>query len=285
MDILFLSGGEPYSHPRALDHALKAARSAGKYSMICTSVYWARDARAAERMLDRHPLPDCLWISTDVYHEEFVPLSRIRIAAEAARARGLDVVVQMVESAQDHDRFMERYEREVGYDIIPESQICLAPFSSVGRAVTEVASDEPAEPVVQPSAPCVWLGTPWLREDGALCACPNLEVFATPGHPLRIGDLNREGFRHASERADRDPYLQALRVFGPLGLTEQFPAAEWGWTPEAAGGPGPCDTCHSITRTPGLVDRIRAAAGEQETAERIAALRLAYYGEMSPPRG
>jgi hypothetical protein len=224
-----------------------------------------------------------LCISTDIYHEEFVPLENIRFAATAAKERGIHVTVQIAESPVGYREFMERYERLVGFELIPESEIFVAEFGTVGRATTlvpDVPVERSRETLETPGAPCVWLGTPWLHEDGTLCACPNLEVFHTPSHPLRVGNLNQETFTESSHRASADYYIQWLRVLGPKALTDHFPLQEWGWTSQSLKGSGICDLCNSISRAPGLVARIREAIEAEKLTEKIDALRLSYYGEL-----
>jgi hypothetical protein len=280
MDILFFSGGEPYSHPRALRYGLERCAVAGRYSVVATSAFWAKDKDVAGRFLDHFPYPRCLCISTDIYHERFVPLSYVRTAAEVAQARGVHVTIQITKSPTGYVEFMERYEREVPYDLIAPSEIFIAEFSSVGRATSECRRAETADQDI-PAAPCVWLGTPWLHEDGTLCACPNLAVFERQEHPLRIGNLSHEDFAAVSKRANENYYIQALRVFGPKGLIEQFPLEQWGWSKSDYAGVSICDLCHSIASVPGIPNRIQEAVARGDLAQRITALRLAYYGELS----
>jgi hypothetical protein len=279
LSVVFFSGGEPFSHPRALRYGLEATTQKGKYSVIATSAFWAKTPDIAERFLKLYPQPGSICISTDIYHEKFVPLSYVRNAAAVARARGIDVTIQLTRTPDAFEDFLQRFDREVGFDLVPPSEIFVAEYSAVGRASTECGAERREEVGPQPSAPCVWLGTPWVRENGVVCACPNTKVFETSRHPLRIGTLDQTSFQDLSSESRRDYFLQALRVFGPKGLTEQFPLTDWGWERPSESGESVCDLCHSITGTSGLPDRIRLHLAEQGRAARIDALRLAIYGE------
>lgn len=287
IEVLIFSGGEPYSHPQALRYGLQASLDAGRYSVVCSSGYWAKSVRSAEKLLDAYPRMGCLLLSTDVFHEEFVPLTWLRNAAEAAAARGIDVAFQIVDEDSDDSEFMRRFERDVGFDVAPPEQIFFAPLDMVGRAAKEV--DAPLVQITKaggsisdvPSAPCPWLGTPWLREDGVLCACPNTEVFRKPSHPLHIGDLSLDDFGTVRARADEDAYVQTLRVLGPRGIVENFPVQKWGWDRRSFAGTNICDLCHSLAAVPGLPERVRESAGAEEFKSRLGVLRLLLYTEIT----
>lgn len=293
--VVFFSGGEPLSNPQALRYGLEVCAREKLYSILGTSAFWAKSPEQAAKLLDSYPPFNCLWISTDVFHEEFVPLRHLRHAAEAAKARGLDVAFQIVDDDPEHSEFMQRFEREVGYDLASPDQIYITPLGRVGRATTEV---EPSLVQIKRRAadlsaiedvPCPWLGTPWLHEDGVVTACPNLGVHQKPSHPLQLGRLHDATFESLSARADHDGYLQALRVFGPRGLVENFPVEEWGWDRKAFEGASACELCHSLASSPGLPARLREATAAEDLAGRIAALRLLLYAEVThatpEPRG
>ena len=115
-----------------------------------------------------------------------------------------------------------------------------------------------------------------------MCACPNLDVHRQQDHVLRLGKLGEDSFQEASGRADRDWFVQALRVYGPRSLTEKFPLQEWGWQKEAFQGSSICDLCHSLTGTPGLVDKIRTEVAQSPSIQsEMKALRLFLYGELA----
>lgn len=283
--VVFFSGGEPLSNPQALRYGLDVCAREKLYSILGTSAFWAKSLEQAGKLLDSYPPFDCLWISTDIFHEEFVPLGHLRYAAEAAAARGLDIAFQIVDDDPEDSEFMRRFEQEVGYDLVGRDQIYITPLGRVGRATREV---EPS--LVQitgrtsglsaiEDVPCPWLGTPWLHEDGIVTACPNLEVHQKPSHPLQLGRLQDTTFGACSARANEDGYLQALRVLGPRGVVENFPVDEWGWDRKAFKGASTCELCHSLASVPELPARLRKASAGEEISGRIAALRLMLYAE------
>lgn len=283
VEVVALSGGEPWSHPAALRYAIDACFRAEVYSMVCTSGFWAATPEKASRLLDSYPRPNGLCLSTDVFHEPFVPLRHLRYAVEAAVERGIEVMYQIVDDDPEGSEFMQRFEREVGFDLVGREQVYVVNLAAVGRAAEELSLSRPSEGNGDlehiPDGPCPWLGAPWLHEDGVVCACSNLEVHRTPDHPLQLGHLNEVDFPALSAATDADPYVQALRILGPRGLVEELPVESWGWDRAAFRGGGVCDLCHSLARVPGLPDRVREAAGREHMASRIAAFRMMVYGE------
>jgi pyruvate-formate lyase-activating enzyme len=287
LEVVFFSGGEPFSHPLALRAGLRACTERGVYPIVCTSGFFGKSDESTRRLLDKFPEITCLYISTDVFHEEFVPLEHLRRVVEIARERGIDVGFQIVDDDPEHSDFMRRFGEVIGYDVVPRDDIVIVPLAKQGRAERELTPGEEAmlrphgETGVAaiPRTPCAWLGTPWLREDGVVSACANLDVFRAAEHPLQLGRLDDEDFVALSERADADLYLQTLRVFGPAGLVDRFPVEEWGWDKSAFTGSSICDLCHSLAKVPGLPDNVRAAARENGDHEKLDLLRLVMYQE------
>lgn len=291
LEIVFFSGGEPFSHPLALRAGLRACRERGIYPIVCTSGFFGKSDESTRRLFDAFPELACLWISTDIFHEEFVPLEHLRRVVEISREREINVGFQIVDDDPEHSAFMQRFAEVIGYDLVPRDSIFIVPLAKQGRAEREMTPSETASVHVPegtgldavPAIPCTWLGTPWIREDGVVSACPNLDVFRADQHPLQLGRLDDEDFGALSARAGADPYLQTLRVFGPAGLVARFPVESWGWDRAAFGGSSICDLCHSLAKVPGLPDKVRAAARLNGDQEKLDLLRLAIYGEDRTP--
>jgi MoaA/NifB/PqqE/SkfB family radical SAM enzyme len=86
---IHLSGGEPFGDWPRLVSIIRAAREAGltPVEKIETNAFWASDddrARAWLELLDALGL-GTLVVSTDVYHQEFVPIERVRRCVDIAR--------------------------------------------------------------------------------------------------------------------------------------------------------------------------------------------------------
>ncbi len=283
LELVVFSGGEPFSHPIALRYGLDVCAQADCYSIVSTSGYWAKSRSSADELLSSFSGVRCLWLSTDVYHEEFVPLRFLRNATESAASLNIDVAFQIVDDAPDDSQFIDKFEREVGFDLVGPDQIYITPLTMVGRAAKELGSEgttSDADVEQVPDIPCVWLGTPWLHENGVLCACPNLDVLQRRNHPLQIGNLTHDDFESVSAQANTDLYIQALRVFGPRWVVENLPVERWGWERSEFRGQTICDLCHSLAATPELPNQLRRElAGSPAIRRQIDVLRYLMYAE------
>ncbi|GAC1571137.1 MAG: hypothetical protein NVS3B7_00840 [Candidatus Elarobacter sp.] len=289
LEVAFFSGGEPFSHPLALRSALQACRRHGVYPVVCTSGFFGKSEVATDRLFDAFAQLACLYISTDVFHEEFVPLTHLRTVVVRAEARGIRIGFQIVDDDPEHSPFLRRFTEVLG-DLVQPDQIVIVPLAKQGRAERELtAAEEAVLPVPEssgfeavPCKACAWLATPWIREDGVVSACPNLGVFRAASHPLQLGDLNEASYTVLAQRADEDPYLQALRVFGPSGIVGRYRVEEYGWDRSSFTGTSICDLCHSLAAVPDLVERVREEARANGDDEKLDVLRYALYGEMRP---
>ena len=83
-----LTGGEPFLDYDRLEQIMQAAQKAGLEGLekIETNAYWCTDAQLVRQRLSRLKKLGLtrLQISTDVYHQQFVPFERVRLAARIA---------------------------------------------------------------------------------------------------------------------------------------------------------------------------------------------------------
>lgn len=93
----FIEGGEPFLYPEILRAAVAEIEAAGYWLGVLTNAFWAiSDAKAREVL---EPLAaaglDSIGISTDSWHERFVPAERAETAARIARELGIDVDIMV----------------------------------------------------------------------------------------------------------------------------------------------------------------------------------------------
>ena len=95
-----IAGGEPTLY---VDRTLEVARYAKKkalYVILQTNGWWGRNDRVIEALLSPGAI-DVVNISTDKYHQEFLPRAVIVRLAERARAKGAIVLYETIVDTMD----------------------------------------------------------------------------------------------------------------------------------------------------------------------------------------
>jgi MoaA/NifB/PqqE/SkfB family radical SAM enzyme len=104
------TGGEPFLYYDRLVEAVAMARKLGATRITCsTNCYWADDLEEARGMLGKLKEAGLTWflISADAFHQDAVPLTNVRIAAQVRVELGLQgnddlSVVAMINPDYDH---------------------------------------------------------------------------------------------------------------------------------------------------------------------------------------
>ena len=84
-----ITGGEPFGDYDRLTGLLRAAQAEGLSGLekVETNAYWCTDEKLTRDRLEELKSLGMskLQISTDIYHQQFVPIDRVRLAARVAR--------------------------------------------------------------------------------------------------------------------------------------------------------------------------------------------------------
>jgi|GEM_PF-1457393 len=261
LEMIAITGGEPFLEEGALHGALAAAEASELRTVVFTNAYWAETQNVARGTLARFPHIDLLEISADVFHEEFVPLSNLRHAAEAALARGMGVWFQMNEF--QGDAFGTRLRDVLGPEIVDAADFTHSPLLDVGRARDLGLSGAARRGAEFPSGRCNLLTSPIIRPDGSVLACCNEQVYGeTEGHVLHLGSLERTSFLEMVRVVQSDPLLEAFRTFGPAHVAQM--AAKIGWSPGLYREGNICDLCRDLLADPAIVSKLRRGLSEPD---------------------
>ena len=279
-DVRFISftGGEPLLAPKQIHVLSAAAVACGMSCTVVTGCHWAESDAAARRVMERYADISTWHLSTDVFHEEFVPRENVVRAAKAAIAANRTVTVRMAASlplsAEHQEIVLDLQER------LPQGvPIVVQPLTPMGRA-RDIDSEGATASV--PAWPCMPNGMV-VRYDGTVAPCCAGLVDERDGHPFRY-PLATEGLAEAHSRWCTDPLLQLIRSVGfapVLGwVAESFPEH-----PFATEVPRhPCDTCVALWRDPEVTAEIRRRADLSQNRAKVAELTEAVFGETHMTR-
>jgi hypothetical protein len=234
---LFIEGGEPFLYPDLLPPLVERAARLGLWTGVLSNGFWAHSEEKAIAAL--RPLADrglrSLSLSTDWWHQQYVPKARVERAASAAKRLGLEVDVMVclgggkaqgkaeVEHWENGHQGAGAYEGEV---------VCR------GRAATAVCSGGTrhwssltscSEKLSDPSRVHVGPG-------GEIHLCQGLLI----GERVETEPLHRVLDSYA---AGEHPIVSKLIAGGPAALATF--ALDLGWEP-VAGYADDCQLCFEL---------------------------------------
>jgi len=248
---IHLTGGEPFGRWPLLRNICQQAQSAGlpPAESVETNAYWATDAQMVRDRLKQLDAAGVgkLAISTDPYHQQFVPISRVRLAAQVA-AEVLGPARVQVRWQDWLDRGVDTFELSAGQRRSLFARTIRSGRDRLnGRAAAELAGALPPTPLADlADRPCVQT---LLRGKGVHVG-PGGWIMPATCAGIVVGWAGAETSvaacrqRLADDHAHR-PIVGALASAGPVGLLALARSA--GFRPAEAYG-SKCHLCWAIRR-------------------------------------
>ena len=262
---IHIGGGEPFGRWEILSELVRQAQAVGlgPLEAVETNAFWACDEKIIRERLAA--LGDAgmgrLTISADPYHQQFVPIERVRLLARVGedvlgsgriRIRWRDWAAE----GFDTDSLSQEQRRRVFADYARSGRDRLA-----GRAAAELADLLPTSPAsALPDNPCRdrLLRSRHVHIDGGGIVCPGTCAGIILGRVTdadsvgRLWQNIRQDFADMSNSgADLKPssppdVLKLLACWGPVALMAV--AGRLGYVERAEGYAGRCHLCWSVRR-------------------------------------
>lgn len=214
LEVVTITGGEPFIERRGLALTTRRLGAAGKVLTVSTSGVWAAGARVPGWIHDVLARCDCVYLSTDAYHAAHIDDASLVNAAREIAAAEAWLVLQVLDVASAREQAAELLNRAFGGRWDQHAEINVVPPLRHGRATTLLSLGVPVEG--RSFGPCPLVRSPVIRYDGAVSACGNDDVIMGLG-PTRL----RRCASVAAELDDAIAALQAdpmLRVIGDSGF-------------------------------------------------------------------
>ena len=220
VQVVGISGGEPFVEKRGLQMAVDNLHAMGKSLVIYTSGVWGQAERAPAWIQNVLQKTSTVVLSTDAFHQAHVDPATVIHAARAIADAGVWLVVQtlhpgmaktLMEQAFGHD--WPHHGELVSLSPLPNGRGALL----FQRTLKHWASD---------IGPCALAVTPVVRYDGQLTACCNEDVIMGKGPQRLRQQLHSPTTLHTQLKQWRkDPLLGAVARIGP-GLLLEHPQLE-----------------------------------------------------------
>jgi|GEM_PF-316513 len=277
---LALTGGEPFYDVEKLSRISEYGQSLGFIVSAVTNAFWASSKDIAMSILSDLPAIRMISISTDAYHQKFIPFDRVRNLVWAALELGRFYNIAVCTDSKDDPEF-----RKIMNDVTAlcdEDRVRVTITFPVGRAQKRAhrfhyrTSPEPT------SGACSMASSPVIYPDGKVSACIGPVLTLPPDHPLFLGNLQEETLQEILDRAEVNPVLHAIRVWGPQKLVSHL--KQHGLE---AILPGEyicdclCDVCYRLLSDKRIVDALEDIMEDTHTRQLLAYARLYYLNEST----
>lgn len=248
------------------------------YISVVTNGFWATEREKAKQLLQSLPEICFLSISTDLYHQKFVPFENIKNAIWAAQECDIPFYVSIVtDNKADPD--YQRIHTEL-LKLADSKKIRTGITFPVGRAadikdsLRYSLSSEPCPEVCDAaSSPCIF-------PDGRVYGCIGPLFTLQEQQPLYLGNLRENSVAEIFDRSETNAILHALRLWGP--------ARFFSWLQEAGLGDHlptnfvsgcVCQACHTILSDPVVREWLHQLEQDPDFRQRVAYGRLYHLGE------
>lgn len=273
---VWFSGGEPMLRPAVVLRLTRDAKSRGLKVVLGTNGYWGRDPEKCRETMEalREAGLDSISLSTDQWHEPFVPLVVIQNVVEAARENNLKIQLSVTRAVTDE--YADEVQRVFKGQGVP---VNIQKLSRVGRA-RAMAEDMAPPNWERGEASCLFSFVPQITPDGSLFACCGPRLSAGKDHPLWLGSLQAESLSEILCRAHADPLLAALQVLGSHRLLSRlYPEPEW--EELRANAADPCAKCAGVWSDSRIVEGARARLkGREDIRLLVKAVNVVLYDQF-----
>ncbi len=276
---LALTGGEPFCNPESLSTISSLAESLGLTVSAVTNAFWASSKQQALETLERLPAVKLLSFSTDIYHQRSIPLERIGNAVWAAER--LDRIFNLAVCTENEDDAAFIQLLNTLQSMIDPDKIRVSITFPAGRAVrrnVEMQHHLSDKPVV---SACTMAGSPVIFPNGRVIGCIGPLITLKSSHPMALGDLNQQDLGSILDRAEMNPILHSMRIWGPHLLVSLLESSGYAHLlPKKYISNCICDACFKMLSNPAVVEILQDLLRDDQNRKVIAYGRLHYLQEI-----
>jgi MoaA/NifB/PqqE/SkfB family radical SAM enzyme len=276
--VLSLTGGEPFSNLKLLRAVMEIAAEKKLYISVVTNGFWATERDKAKQLLQSLPEICFLSISTDLYHQKFVPFENVKNVIWAANECDIPYYVSVVTENKADPEYQQLHTELL--KIVDPENIRTGITFPVGRAadikddLQYSLSSEPCPEVCQAAAsPCIF-------PDGRVYGCIGPLFTLQEQQPLYLGNLREHSVAEIFDRSETNAILHALRLWGPARLLSLL--REGGMSdhlPTVFVSGSNCQACHTILSDPAVREWLHQLEQDTEFRRKVAYGRLYHLEE------
>ena len=278
---LALTGGEPFYDMENLVKVSNHGKERGFTISAVTNAFWATSKEKAISTLRKLPAIRMLCISTDEFHQKFIPFENIRNAAYAADKCKIVYSFAICTANFEDPKYLmirEAISKITGGD---QRKIRISVIFPVGRAEKRTNGFNYKMTSQPPIGACRMACSPIVFPDGKVMGCIGPVISLDTNHPLVLGNLNINSLADILDKAEMDAALHTIRIWGPAKLLSKLReyrqnlALPTDFIDECA-----CDVCYQIFKNQKVLDVLNEIQREDEAfRKKVAYGRYFYLGE------
>jgi MoaA/NifB/PqqE/SkfB family radical SAM enzyme len=276
--VLSLTGGEPFYNADNLKQLVIHGEKYGLIVSVVTNAFWATTAKEALRILREFSAIKMLAISTDEYHQQAIPFERVKNAIFAAKECGIPYNIHVCTENDNNEEYKTIIEKLL--ELTEMDTINTAVTFPAGRALKTIGilkheiSEEP------PISACAAGSSPIIFPDGRIIACIGPVIDLQSSHPLVLGNLRENSLHEILDKAELNPILHTVRVWGPKKLISIIKEARLTqYLPKGYIKDSVCNACYHLMSSDKLVDFLFQLATDSEFQQKVAYARMYYLNE------
>lgn len=276
--VLALTGGEPFYNINHLNAISSFAEKCDLFVSVVTNAFWASTQQEAIGIFKELPSIKMLSISTDVYHLASIPLKRIKNAIMAARECDIPYTIAICTEDENSRDYKEILNELNG--INEEDTILTAITFRAGRALQKISSSKYRKIEEPPISACSAGCSPIVLPDGRVIACVGPVISLESPHPLVLGNLRENSLHEILDKAEKNPILHAIRIWGPRKLISIIKEAGLNkYLPKRYIKDCVCDACYNLMSNSNIVNFLTQLAEDYEFRRKVAYARVYYLNE------
>lgn len=221
LELVEISGGEPFVEREGLTLATRRIAAAGKRLVVFTSGIWAARERIPGWIRDVLDRCDSVYLSTDAFHAEAISDECLIHAAREIAAADARLVLQVLDHGPARERAAKLLNEAFGGRWDQDAEINIVAPLRHGRGAGVFAPRARIEGHAY--GPCAQVGSPVVRYDGRISACANESVIMGLGPArLRQQACSAKALGGTLQRLRSDPLLRVIGHSG-LGVLTEHP--------------------------------------------------------------
>jgi hypothetical protein len=281
---IIFTGGEPFQRFKLLKAGVRAVveHPAAPSASVFTSSFWGRTPQAVDSILGQLDGLDHLYLSTDVFHQQRVPVEHVKNVIDGAVRREIPRISLCITISKDEEekQIRDHYREYEGRVMVNVDRVIPTQFISIGPTPGH-------EPRPEHFSASCFLETPLINPNGDVSACHAGKAGAFGNFselPYYLGNLHEKPFAEVMADAAANAEYQFLRAYGPQGVARMVTeSSELRALFDGRTFTNGCDLCFKVLRTRDGRARLRELADDpfqRELTEAVCGVRFGEGAEV-----